>query len=378
MSYSWAFVGTFTWPGSSIARIKRLVPPRLTSLDDLREAPTMLRDAIYAKESLVLRRLVDKSEYAEELVEVRTLMTKLAGLGASGSGALVSFIDGGPDAAGVAFELDGSQLFERALTTRKAVQVIVRSPPYRALVARCEQAFEEVPTAGPVPDADLRALIVGVLDRVPDAALLRAAKQAKLKLEVFEKGKGLQHILLLKLHPSAPSLRKALTTGSSEWNFMINAAPLALLSYVDLPRATDFARHVVDRGLGDRPQLARAVMPLLGATPFKDDFERLWRGFEHELPRRHGVQAAEAALIASSQPGVDTRVLAALRAEIGSPARWKANAEPKRTAALVEVLWRRDHAAGVQLILAAAKTHPDASSFHRAPQARGKHLDRWW
>jgi hypothetical protein len=70
----------------------------------------MLRDAIYTGGHLLLRRLVDKSSYAEELVELRALMTRLARSGARGSGAMVSFVDGGPDAAGVSFEVEGGWL----------------------------------------------------------------------------------------------------------------------------------------------------------------------------------------------------------------------------------------------------------------------------
>ena len=178
MSYTWAFVGALTGPKVALAKIKRSVPARLTPLDDVRKDPTLLRDAIYAEGSLRLRWLVDKSNYAEALVELRALMTALAGKGARGSGALVSFIDGGPDAAGVAFELDGGAVSEHALTTKKAVKAIVSSPPYRELVARCEEAFASAPKGGQA-DADIRALVLGLLAPVKDTILLRAAKQAK-------------------------------------------------------------------------------------------------------------------------------------------------------------------------------------------------------
>ncbi|MCX5741444.1 MAG: hypothetical protein NT062_02975 [Proteobacteria bacterium] len=377
MSFTWAFVGALTCPASALAKIKRTAPARLTSLDDIRKDPTLLRDAIHVKGSLVLRRLIDKSSYAEELTLLRALLSTLARQGARGSGALVSFIDGGPDAAGVAFELAGGAVSETSLTTRKAVKAIVSSPPYRALVARCEEAFASAPKVEGDDDADIRALVLGLLTPIKDTVLLRAARQAKLKIEVFEKGKAVQFVPLLKRHPTAPSLRKALAAGGSEWRYMINAAPLVLLSYIRPELATDFARHLVGRGSA-RPQLARAVMPILGDSPFKDDFERLWTGFEHERGARVGEEPAEAALIASSYPGVDARVLAALRAEIGTPARWKATYNTQTTEALVSILWRRDHAPGVQLIRAAAKTHPDPSAFDPAPQTRGKRLDRWW
>lgn len=238
--------------------------------------------------------------------------------------------------------------------------------------------FASAPKVGGVGDADIRKLVVGMLDAIDDATLLRAARQSKLKIEVFKKGKPVQYLPLIKVHPNAPSLRKALAAGDPDMAIcMINAAPLVLLSYVKPDRAADFARHLVDRGLGDRMLLERAMMPILGSTPFKDDFERLWTCFERELADGPGLHPAEAALIGSSYPGVDARVLAALRAEIGSPARWKATYDAETAESLVEILWRRDHAPGVQLIRAAARTHPDPSSFNPAPPARGKRLDRW-
>ncbi len=182
MSYTWAFVSALTGPKSALARIRRSVPARLTPLDDVRKDPTLLRDAIYAEGSLLLRWLVDKSDYAEELVELRASMAALASKGARGTGALVSFIDGGPDAAGVAFELEEGAVSEHSLTTKKAVKAIVSWPPYRALVVRCEEALASAPKVGGEADADIRALVLGLLAPVTDTVLVRAARQAKLKI----------------------------------------------------------------------------------------------------------------------------------------------------------------------------------------------------
>lgn len=365
MAHLWAFVGEFRGTAGALAKLKKKLPPRLTALEELRDHPGALRDVVYGKGHVALRRLSNGDEWAEERVRLRELLTDVADCGVSGSGALVAFVDGGPDAIGVAFDVDEGEASERALKTKKAVRAVVESPGYRLLVERYEAAFDEEPAEVSAAVDDVRTTVLKQLGRLTDQALMQAARKSKLKIEVDDKKRGVRLVPLVEVHADATALRKALAAGSKEWGDAINHAPLLLLSQVEPGTALTLARRLADEGMDRFHPLGPAVRSLLGASTLDEDLERLWKLFER-------TGDGEWELIASPHPAVDERALASLRRELGEPSAWRMPWDDAKHGALVRILWRRDHGPGVRLIEEAGRSHPWKWFFTPSPALRGK------
>jgi hypothetical protein len=363
MGYSWTFIGTFSIPVAKLATLKKKLPAQLTTLDEIREDPNSLNDVIYNRTTLTLRRLVDKSEYQETLDDLRALLPVVAGAAGMGQAALVPFIDAGSMVGGVRFIVSKGVVQETPIKTKKDLAAFANAEVYTELVQRHGTAFDEEPSidADPGDDHGIRDAVLARLAKVSDEQLLRAAATTAISVEIQHKG-----VRLAKAYPTAAKLRKALQKGSQEWYDGINYAPLALLGKIDPDAALAFARRAADAGLQSRDPLEKGILPLLGRSTADEDLDRLWTIFERSRNTATDLSVrGEDELAASPHPAVDDRVLKALKAAMDED--WDHHANTP----LISILWSRDHAEGVKLIMNAAKTHPYKHEFAMDERARG-------